>query len=120
MENDTLAITDADFERMGVLLDELRTFEKKALDRFQVYAPAHLGFDPEKRVKQGGGFVSYRVSLSKSDIEKGQIRVIENTANDRGPGSTQTFTMDREALAGVTEREQDMAQYLALKEKLGE
>lgn len=112
--------TPQDFGRLQTANEEVAEFLDFVLDRFKVYALATTTLDVDGRIKQGGGYVSFRVERQTVfDENKDDITIIEHTDDDRGPGSSRVHTLPKTALFERTERETDLEAYLALKEKLG-
>lgn len=114
-----MVFTQDDLDRLAAAMDYIREFEEKVMVRFKLYAATVLGFDVDERVAQSGGFLSFRPRISKSLTKGDIVEIIETMASDHGLSSTRVRTMPVSSLFATSSEEQDMAEFLRLKAKLG-
>lgn len=119
MDTNELTFTREDLDRLAAAIDYIREFEEKVMARFKLYAATTLGFDVDQMVAQGGGYLSFRPRINKQLTKDGFVEVIETMASDHGAGSSKTHKMPVTSLFSVSTEEQDTAEYLRLKAKLG-
>lgn len=119
MDTNELTFTQEELDRLTAAIDYIREFEEKVMTRFKLYAVTTLGFDVDQMVAQSGGYLSFRPRINKQLAKDGVIEVIETMASDRGVGTSKTHKMPVTSLFSVSTEEQDTAEYLRLKAKLG-
>lgn len=119
MDTNELTFKQEELDRLTAAIDYIRKFEEKVMTRFKLYAVTALGFDVDQMVAQGGGYLSFRPRINKQLAKDGVIEVIETMASDRGAGTSKTHKMPVTSLFSVSTEEQDTAEYLRLKAKLG-
>ncbi len=115
----TPVLTEDDFTRAGEALQTIRDFEERVLTRFKSYALANLGFDVDAKVKQSGGYLSFAVQLPLRPATADTFTIVETMASDRGPSSQNHHKVAKQDLLATSERENDMAEFIRLRDKLG-